>query len=110
MLKHIKPKDLIEFFLFGFVFVAIIVISGFLEAAPLSLGLLIAAAIGLILWVLWFALVARDRRREAKAPVLWMSNGKTWVAQDGSGRIQPFTRRVQPIFDQDDHINKEDEE
>ena len=111
MLKHIKPRDIVEFFLFGLIFVALIGFAGFLETAPLSLTMLVALVVGLGLWITWFILVVRQRAREHRRPDLKIMVDGKWVSVDSKVGAEAFTAAyLQPksatpvqIFDQDAH-------
>ena len=97
MLKHSKPRDIVEFFLFGLIFVALIGFAGFLETAPLSLTMLVALVVGLGLWITWFILVVRQRAREHRRPDLKIMEAFT------AGYLQPKSATPVQIFDQDAH-------
>ena len=97
MLKHIKPRDIVEFFLFGLIFVALIGFAGFLETAPLSLTMLVALVVGLGLWITWFILVVRQRAREHRRPDLRVAEAFT------AAYLQPKSATPVQIFDQDAH-------
>lgn len=113
MLKHIKPKDILEFFLFALAFIAIIAVAGFLESAPISIALWVAAGLGVILWITWFIVVAVQRKREAKRPTLKIMHNGKWVDVDSQVGAQLMAqhyaspRRPLEVFDQADYENKE---
>lgn len=99
MLKHIKPRDIIQFMLTGFSFLALILIAGFLETAPIALAIWVAVGLATALWIVWIILVARDRREELRPRLMIMRNGE-WVDVDDAAKTHS---REHPIFDQDDY-------
>lgn len=105
MLKHITPKDLVEFLGFGLGFVVLIILAGSLEAAPLGIAILFAIVAAFVLWVVWAIIVIRDRKGSA-GKTLWVSDGTQWIAADGSGRTRPFNTRTGVLFDQDEDAVK----
>lgn len=101
MLKHIKPRDILEFFLFGIGILALIVLAGFLESAPLSVSIWVAVVLSVALWIVWFVLIAKERNKEAAAPKLKIMRNGQWV-DVMTGDTSPRTRREARIFDQDE--------
>ena len=99
MFKHLKPRDIVEFLLFGLGFLALIVIAGFLENAPIGISMWVAVVLALALWIVWAIIVINDRKREAAAPKLYIMKNGVW-AEVVNGQ-QPATRREARIFDQD---------
>ncbi|AWN03282.2 hypothetical protein PBI_CAMILLE_35 [Microbacterium phage Camille] len=103
VLKHIKPRDILEFFLYGIGIVALILIAGYLESAPLGAALWVAVILAVALWIVWFVIVARQRKQENAEPTLWMMQNGLWTAMDGSGRTRPARlREAAQLFDQDE--------
>ena len=101
MLKNIKPKDVVEFFLFGLAFLALIVIAGYLDSAPIGQAIWVAVGLAVVLWLIWLALVARDRNRETARPKLKMMRNGQWV--DVDTRVDPSNlQRTAQFFDQDE--------
>lgn len=110
MLKHIKPKDVIEFFLIALGFMALMVVASILESAPLGIALWLAVALSVILWIAWWVVVVIQRNKETQKPKLKiMSNGE-WVDVDSPNGAAALAsaystpRRPIQLFDQD---NKE---
>lgn len=101
MLKHLKPRDILETLLFLVCFIALFAFAGYLETAPLGISLWMAGGLAVVLWIVYIVVVARQRHQEQNQPTLWMAVNGYWVAQDGSGRSFPMQKTVQPIFDQD---------
>lgn len=101
MLKHLKPRDILEVLLFLIGFIAIFAFAGYLETAPLGYAMWMAGILAVILWIVYIAIVAHQRKEEVNKPTLWMVVDGYWVAQDGSGRRFPTKKTTQPIFDQD---------
>ena len=99
MFKHLKPRDIVEFLLFGLGFLALIVIAGFLENAPIGISMWVAVVLALALWIVWAIIVINDRKNQAKAPKLFITKNGVW-AEVVSGA--PTTRREARIFDQDE--------
>lgn len=98
MLKHIKPKDIVEFFLFGLIAVAVFIVCG-MENAPLSILLPTAGIVALFLWLIWFGIVIHERNQTAKKPKLKMMHNGEWhdvVEVEYVPQRQDF-----PIYDQD---------
>ncbi len=101
-MKHITPRDIVEFFLFGLGVVLLIILAAVLESTPVGISFWFAAILAVGLWVFWFYLVIRDRKKEALKSVIWVANATHWVAQDGSGRTIPLKKKPEPpVFDQD---------
>lgn len=101
MLKHITPKDVVEFILFGLAIVAMIVVAGIIESAPITLSVWIVVVLAAILWFTWIVLVARERNREARRPKLKMMWNGQWVDVDSLSPVNTPRRQVQ-FFDQDE--------
>lgn len=99
MLKHIKPRDLIEFFLFGLAFLALVVVAGYLESTPVGTAIWVAVVLAIVLWITWFLLVARDRNRDAARPKLKMMRNGEWV--DVDTLVDPANLQPAQFFDQD---------
>ena len=95
----IKIKDIVEFILFGFGMVALILLAGILESSPLGISVWIAVVLGALLWILWLVLTLKDNKAAnaplVTEPLLWVSDGEKWVAMDGSGRTKPFQSRAE---------------
>ena len=106
MLKHIKPKDVIEFFLIALGFMALMVVASILESAPLGIALWLAGALSVILWIAWWVVVVIQGNKENRALKI-MVNGK-WEDVDspaGAAMLaQTYSTPRRPIqlFDQDD--------
>jgi len=100
MLKHLKPRDILEIMLFVICFISIFAFAGYLNTAPLGVAMWMAGALAVILWVAYILVVAHQRRQEANRPILWMKINGKWIAQDGTGREHPMYKS-EPIFDQD---------
>lgn len=99
MLKHIKPVDIVEFFLFGFGILALILIAGFLESAPLGTAIWVAIGLAFVLWIVYFVLKAKDRQKAAQRGLKIYRNGQ-W--EDVlTGDTVPSVRRAAQFFDQD---------
>ncbi|QCG77533.1 hypothetical protein SEA_DIZZYRUDY_36 [Microbacterium phage DizzyRudy] len=111
MLKHIKPRDIVEFFLFAFVIMVLILVTGVLESAPLEQAVLVAIPLAIALWLTWFILIARERARDHRRPDLKIMVDGKWVSVDSKVGAQAFSAAyLQPrsatpvqIFDQDAH-------
>lgn len=115
MLKHIKPRDIVEFLLFAVGFVALVTLAAFLESAPLSLSLWIAVALGVVLWIIWGILVIREREKEARKPRLKIMRNGTWEDVMGLDDVLPGAmirpidtalRTTPMIFDQEEYKEK----
>lgn len=92
---HIKPKDLLEFFLFGLIVVALLVLCS-LESAPLPILLWTLLPIAGVLWIVWFIMLALERKKEARRRLKIYRNGE-WVDTDD---FVPHPRIAQ-FYDQD---------
>jgi hypothetical protein len=97
VLKHIKPKDILEFLLYGLAFVALIVVCG-LENAPLGILLPVLVIVALPLWIGWFVLVAYERKKRAGQPRLKMMHNGEWLDVVEVEYVPQ--RRDIPIYDQ----------
>lgn len=106
MLKHIKPIDIVEFLLFGFGFLALIILAGFLESAPLGITIWVAIGLAFLLWILFAVLRARQRSAEAAKPRLKMMHNGQWLDVAVIEQIQQSPRRPVQIFDQDEEAIK----
>lgn len=98
MLKHIKPKDILEFLLFGVALVVLFIVCG-MENAPLPVLLPTLGLVSLILWITWFCIVAYERKQRAEKPKLKMMHNGEWhdlVEVEYVPKRQDF-----PIYDQD---------
>lgn len=101
MLKHLKPRDILEVVLFLVCFTAIFAFAGYLDNAPLGTAMWMAGLLAVILWVAYIIIVAQQRKAEDTRPILWMKVNGKWIAQDGTGREHPMHQKEQPVFDQD---------
>lgn len=111
MLKHIKLKDLIEFFLIGVGFMVLILVASILDSAPLGQALWLGVVLALILWIVWFVDVAIERRKNA--PRLKILKDGRWIdIESPAGLALLATMRTSPqhpvqVFDQDNPEYKE---
>lgn len=101
MLKHIKPIDIVEFLLFGIGFLALIILAGFLESAPLGITVWVAVGLAFFLWLTFFVLRARQRAAEAAKPKLKMMHNGQWLDVAVIEQLNHSPRRPVQIFDQD---------
>lgn len=74
-MKHIKPKDIVEFMVFGLLVALLIFVSGYLESTPIYQGVIVAGVLASILWIIWGVLTYRDRRPRL---MVWI-DGRGWV-------------------------------
>lgn len=107
-MKYQKIRDLVTFLLMALGIATLIVLSAFLESSPLGISVWVATVVGTVLWIVWGILAYKEHKPiEPIEPILWVSNGKEWVATDGSGRTRPFNYIPRPrgrsiLFDQDE--------
>jgi Zn-dependent protease with chaperone function len=102
VLKHIKPRDILEFILFGFGFLALVLIAAFLESGPIALILWVAVSLGFILWIIFAVIVARQRAAEAAKPRLKMMHNGQWMDVAVIEQLNNSPRRPVQLFDQDE--------
>lgn len=101
-----KIKDIIEFILFAFVFVALVVLAGVLESVPIQVGVLLAMVLGGILLFVWLALVIKENREaDADVQLKIMIDGE-WVAIEDLTPQQTYEHlyrdsSVVQLFDQE---------
>lgn len=78
-------KEVVHTVLAAFGVVALIFVCGFLESAPLFTAAIVAAILGIILWVIYAVLVIRDNRK--KVQILWIMKDGKWHAIMPDGTI-----------------------
>lgn len=90
-------KSIIEFILFGFVFVGLMILCGFLDSAPLQIALIVAISLGVILLAAWLAIAIyqdlMDNQPLVTDPELWVSDGEKWVSMADQTKTRPFQSR-----------------
>lgn len=99
MLKHIKPKDILEFLLFGALIVLLLFVCS-IVTAPLPVLLWTLLPLAAVLWVIWFIVVVYERNKRAKAPGLKIFRNGEWIDVQTGEAFQP-TRRQAQFYDQD---------
>lgn len=106
-MRHLTIRDILEIILFAVGFLALCAIVGFLETAPITVAIWVAASASILLWIAYVFVTAYQRSKEAARRTLWIMHNGQWVAADGSGRTKPGPQIVnqrrtpQPIFDYD---------
>ena len=106
MLKHIRPKDVVEFLLIGLAVTVLIIVAGILESAPLGIALWLAVALAVILWVTWFIIVGIQRNNDSRRPKLKILRNGQWVDVEHVSDLSTPRRPVQ-LFDQDNPNDKD---
>lgn len=76
-------REIVQTVLASFGVLALIFLCGFLESAPLAQAAVVAAVIGIILWVVYAWMVIRDNKRQH---VLWIMKDGKWhpILRDGT--------------------------